>query len=214
MSSTEGKGGKEDGTAGFRWTNALLVIATIAAVSGVIALLIQRETAPGVQVSLPAPTPAPRLMAYVSGAVAQPGVYEFREGDRLEDAVEIAGGLLPDADASAVNMASLLEDERHYHFPVVGESRADASSVNGAESETVADPSEPSAGNSVDINAASIEQLRMLPGIGVVKAEAIVEFRNTYGLFSEASEIISVPGIGPAIYENLRHLITANPSAP
>ena len=64
----------------------------------------------------PTPTPPPHLKVYVSGAVTQPGVFSFREGDRLQEAVHFAGGLLPDLDASTVNMAVLLEDEQHYHL--------------------------------------------------------------------------------------------------
>ena len=86
----------------------------------------QQDTTPGIEVSLPTPTPTPELKVYVSGAVAQPGVYSFREGDRLQEAVHSAGGLLPDADATTVNMAALLEDEQHYHLPLAGESKDSA----------------------------------------------------------------------------------------
>ena len=154
-------------------------------------------------------------MAYVSGAVAQPGVYEFQRDDRLQDIVVSAGGLLADADDSAVNMAALLEDEQHYHFPTIRESEeltALADSTTDNQSPIPEAP--PSPENPLDINIASPEQLQALPGIGTVKAEAIVEFRQTYGPFGEASEITSVPGIGPATLENIRHLITVSPTDP
>ena len=225
MALTKDKGSNSDGASSQRWTNALIIIATVAAVSSVLVLLLRPETSPGIEVSLPTPTPPPQLKVFVSGAVAQPGVYSFQEGDRLQEAVHSAGGLLPDADASAVNMAALLEDEQHYHLPQVGESE------NGKEISTAAptssnptlsarntsptpDVATPSPDNPVNLNSASQERLQLLPGIGEVRAEAIIQFRETYGPFGETSEVTSVPGIGPATLENIRHLITVDTSIP
>ena len=217
MSSAEDKAAKPDDSSSQRWTNALLIIATVAAVSGVLALLFRPEASPGIEVSLPTSTPPPRLMVYVSGAVAQPGVYQFQEGDRLQDIIGSAGGLLAEADISTVNMAALLEDEQHFHFPTILESKevaaypsADSSTNNQSPTPEAA----PSPENPIDLNTASAEELQTLPGIGVVKAEAIVEFRDTYGPFGKTSEITSVPGIGPATYENMQHLITVAPIDP
>lgn len=156
-------------------------------------------------------------MAYVSGAVVQPGLYEFQRGDRLQNVVVSAGGLLPDADASAVNMAALLEDEQHYHFPTILESKEIAARAPNDSSpnnqppipQTTASPANP-----IDLNIASPEELQSLPGIGPAKAHAIVDFRNSHGPFGETSEIIAVPGIGPATLENIRHLITVAPTDP
>ena len=190
-----------------------------------LALLLRPEARPGIEVALPTPTPPPQLKVYVSGAVAQPGVYPFREGDRLQEAVHSAGGLLPDADASAVNMAALLEDEQHYHLPLAGESKDDAKGVTATPASTnptlsarntspTPDVAPPSPENPVNLNAASQARLQMLPGIGEVRAEAIIQFRETYGPFGETSEVTSVPGIGPATLENIRHLITVDTSIP
>ena len=118
---TQQDGDAAQEASGRRWSTVILAIATIAAISGVVALLIQRQTTPGIEVSLPVATPPPPVMIYVSGAVANPGVYEFQEGDRLQDVMLVAGGLLQDADPSAVNLSALLEDQQHYHFPKEGE---------------------------------------------------------------------------------------------
>ena len=190
MAPTKDKGSNSDSASSQRWINALLIIATVAAVSGVLALLLQPDTNPGIEVSLPTPTPTPELKVYVSGAVAQPGVYSFREGDRLQEAVHSAGGLLPDADATTVNMAALLEDEQHYHLPLAGESKDSATSVPTTASASsnllstaenlspTPDVATPSPDNPVNLNAASQARLQMLPGIGEVRAEAIIQFRE------------------------------------
>ena len=157
-------------------------------------------------------------MVYLSGAVAQPGVYEFQPGDRLQDLIGPAGGLQADADTTAVNMAALLEDEQHYHFPLVGETIGDTSNTPDAPSDrhpsSATELAPPSPDNPVNINSAPLEHLQSLPGIGVVKAEAIIDFRKAHGPFGEISEITSVPGIGPATLENIRHLITVAPTDP
>ena len=189
MAPTKDKGSNSDSASSQRWINALLIIATVAAVSGVLAFLLQQETTPGIEVSLPTPTPTPELKVYVSGAVAQPGVYSFREGDRLQEAVHSAGGLLPDADATTVNMAALLEDEQHYHLPLAGESKDDKEISTAAPASTnptlsarntspTPDVAAPSPDNPVNLNAASQARLQMLPGIGEVRAEAIIQFRE------------------------------------
>lgn len=54
-----------------------------------------------------APAKFPRIV-YVAGAVGQPGLYELEYGSRVPDAIESAGGLLPDAKAGPLNLAGML----------------------------------------------------------------------------------------------------------
>ena len=55
----------------------------------------------------------------------------------------------------------------------------------------------------VNINTASATQIaEALNGIGLTKAQAIVDYREAYGLFSRADEIVFVRGIGDSTYEN------------
>ena len=71
-------------------------------------------------------------------------------------------------------------------------------------------PEEPSGqGLKIDINTAGAEELQTLPGIGPVKAQAIIEYRNAYGGFVSTEEIMEVRGIGPATYEKIKDRITA-----
>jgi len=54
----------------------------------------------------------------------------------------------------------------------------------------------------VDINSASAEEIaEALNGIGLVKAQAIVDYREAYGAFSRADEIVFVRGIGDSTYQ-------------
>ncbi len=60
----------------------------------------------------------------------------------------------------------------------------------------------------VNINTTDIEELMTLPGIGEVKAQAIIEYRQLYGGFVSPEEITEVAGIGPVIYDRIREYIT------
>lgn len=149
----------------------------------------------------PAPTQAP-IVVDVSGAVAQPGVYQLSIGSRVEDAIAAAGGLLPEAFAEALNMAAPLADGSKVLVPMQSEqvsAPSDGQTTTG---------SAPQVNLPVNINTASLEILMSLPGIGEVKAQAIIDYRTEHGPFTAPEEIQNVHGIGPATYENLKDLIT------
>lgn len=62
----------------------------------------------------------------------------------------------------------------------------------------------------ININTASLQELQKLPGIGVVKASRIIEYRETYGGFKNIDEILNVKGIGPKTFEDIKEKITTN----
>jgi len=170
----------------------LLAALFIAAVAMGMALLMRRSTSPGLELVLPTSTPTPDARAYVSGAVGAPGVYLVQPDDRLADLVERAGGALDDADLSRVNLAQRVQDQDHFHIPRVGEVLPT-----------------PTAGKIlVNVNTASVQELTALPGIGEVKAGAIISYRESRGPFQAKDELMNVDGIGPSTYEGLRDLIT------
>jgi len=171
---------------------ALLVVLLVAAVSGGIAFLVRRSAPPGVEVLIPTPTPTEEARAYISGTVASPGVYTVPAEARLADLLQMAGGAQEGADLDAVNLAQRVRDQDHFHIPRIGE---------------VTPLAQPGDGR-IDINSASLELLDTLPGIGEVKAKAIVDYRERKGPFETTDELMNVEGIGPATYEKLRDLIT------
>lgn len=170
-----------------RWMPLALVLLFMLALAGGIALLVQRGNGGGVEVTLPEATPTPTLRAYMAGAVDRPGVYPFSDGDRLVDLLRMAGGPLEDADVSGLNMALRLRDEGHYYVPAVGETPPVTSQGGSGE-----------LGDVLDLNTATARDLETLPGIGTVKAKAIVEHRESVGRFADIEELLQVAGIGPA----------------
>lgn len=59
----------------------------------------------------------------------------------------------------------------------------------------------------INLNKATIDELASLPGIGSVKAQAIVEFREKYGAYQGIDELLYVPGIGKSLLADIRDLI-------
>ena len=142
----------------------------------------------------------PSIKIYITGQVKSPGVITLSEGDRLEDAIEIAGGALPDADLNRVNLAMKVKDEGMYHVPAVGEEISDDSSAMIANGETNSDAK-------VNINEADQAQLETLNGIGPAKAQKIIKYREESGGFQAIEEIMNVSGIGEKTFEGLKDQI-------
>lgn len=138
------------------------------------------------------------LVVDVGGAVNSPGVVRLADGARVEDALESAGGLTPDADTVSINRAAPLTDGMKVHVPRVGESPSSAPEAGGAE---------PAATELVSINHADEGELDALPGVGPATAAAIVEDREKNGPFSTLEDLMRVSGIGEKKYEDLVGLI-------
>lgn len=90
----------------------------------------------------------------------------------------------------------------------------------GASTATLADEAFPETTESgevialVNINADDAEKMaELLDGVGVVRAEAIVEYREAMGGFSELEDLLAVSGIGPATLENNRHKLVLDDQA-
>ncbi len=67
---------------------------------------------------LPAPTPEP-FVVQVNGEVGKPGVYSLPPGSRVVDAIQAAGGLLPQADVRTLNQAAPIQDGEMVWIPSV-----------------------------------------------------------------------------------------------
>ena len=138
------------------------------------------------------------LVVHVAGAVQNPGVYTLQDGSRVEDAITRAQ-LLPQSDADALNRAALLSDGQKIVVPFAGEAQT---SNLLTESETGTMPND-----KVNLNHATLAQLMTLPGIGEVKAQAIMQYRQEHNGFQTIDQLLQVSGIGSAIYSQIAHLV-------
>ncbi len=142
---------------------------------------------------------AATIEVYVSGAVQKPGVYPLHEGDRIEDALNAAGGATSDADTGSLNLALRLRDQDHIVVPREGESSAASSG------------STPFAGQTIDINSATAQELDALPGIGEVYSQRIVDSRDAEGSFHRPEELVERKILPQATFDKIKDLITVGP---
>jgi competence protein ComEA len=193
--------------------NALTILLGIMAgfaLAGVL-FFVARAPAGEAIVLQPAPTKSP-IAVHVIGAVPRPGLYEFVEGARVQDAIDAAGGLLSSANVDSINLAALLEDGQQLNIPYnAGEEPAQSFSTE----EELVLPTEESSENSdventelININTATVEELDSLPGIGPTIAQRIVDYRNENGPFNTIEDIQNVSGIGTSTFDEIKDLIT------
>lgn len=154
-----------------------------------------------------ASVPAGPVVVHVDGAVHRPGVVTLPVGGRVADAVDAAGGTTVEADTSLVNLARPVVDGELVVVPREGETPPAA--VAGGGQQAPAGGSATGGGDPlVDINTADTTALDGLPGIGPVLAERIVGHREEVGSFASVDDLGAVSGIGPAVLEDIRDLVT------
>jgi competence protein ComEA len=130
--------------------------------------------------------------------VKQPGLVRVPPGSRVADVLEAAGGPLPDADLSGVNLARKVGDGEQVAVGVPPAPDAGQAAANGGDG----GPAGP-----LDLNSAGIEQLDALPGVGPVTAQRIVEWRTRNGRFATVDQLREVEGIGERRLGQLRGLV-------
>ena len=131
----------------------------------------------------------------VDGAVVRPGVYRLKDGARVSQAIDAAGGLTAEADVTGLNRASKVADGQKIYVPKVGEQQA-AAAVGGAESSAATTPGAGSSSELVNINTASAAELQTLSGIGPSMAQSIIDERTQNGAFASVDDLMRVSGIG------------------
>jgi competence protein ComEA len=138
------------------------------------------------------------IRVYVTGAVANPGVYGMAPNLRWIDAVEAAGGHTSSADLQSINLATRLSDEDMIVVPSLGDSAAVAGH-SAAGSITV-----------VNINSATEAELDTLPGIGEVRAGRIVSSRNEVGPFTAIEDLLARELVPDSVFDEIAPLISVN----
>ena len=128
--------------------------------------------------------PSPEISVYVEGEVANPGIYNLENGDRVADAIEAAGGFTGNADQSSVNLSATPKDGAQIHVYRAGE-----------------------VPQKVNINTAEVWLLESLPGIGETLAQRIVDYRIANGYFQSIDDLKQVDGIGASGFEKIKDKI-------
>ncbi len=146
----------------------------------------------------------PEIVISVVGRVARPGLVRLPGESRVADALDAAGGALPDTDLSALNLARKLSDGEQLPVgvpPPPGQpatSGTVAGGVLGAPAGT---------SSTVDLNTATLAQLDALPGVGPVTAQRILDWRAAHGHFRSVDQLREVSGIGKSRFAQLKELV-------
>ena len=139
----------------------------------------------------------------VKGAVKSPGIYDLPVGSRVNDAVQKAGGLTEQADSKSLNLAQKVSDEALVYVPTKGEEVASQQAGSGTASST-------SKEKKVNINKASLEEIKQVKGLGGKRAQDIIDHRETNGKFKSVEELKKVSGIGAKTIEKLKDYVTVD----
>ena len=149
----------------------------------------------------------PRVYIYVCGAVELPGVYSLRQGSRLYEAVELAGGLTADADENCLNMARPITDGEQ--VVILTQEEALALKEAGTYFCPAGDTAQAAQDSGlVNINTATVTELTSVSGIGASRAQAIVDYREKNGSFGSIEDIKRVDGIKDGLFSKIKDKIT------
>lgn len=140
----------------------------------------------------------------VCGAVARPGVFALESGSRVYQALEAAGGILPEGSAVFINQAQILTDGQQVYVPTQEEAEQQGDSPPGLSAGGASAGSGDETSGKVNINTADETQLTTLSGIGPSKAQAIIAYREENGGFSSIEEIMNVQGIKEGTFGKIK----------
>ena len=148
-----------------------------------------------------------KIIVEIKGEVAKPDVYQLEEGSIIKDLIDMAGGVTEEADLSRINRA---EELLNHELIIIGNINDETESSvvqnnstyssNGNNSDKVS--------TLININTADLEQLNEITGIGNIKAQSIIDYREANGGFKSLEELKNVDGIGDKTFEKIKEQIT------
>lgn len=148
------------------------------------------------------------IIVHVMGAIKKDGIIEVKQGDRIADVIEKAGGITEEADLSKVNLAYRVSDGQKIYIPSINEKdiQTEEYITNEAGKNIIVEEEETNK-EKVNINTATQTELETLSGIGPSTALKIINYRNENGKFKTKEDIKNVPGIGEQKYESIKENI-------
>ncbi len=144
-------------------------------------------------------TAAAQIYVDIGGQVKNPGVYTVKEGTRVFEVIEKAGGLTEDAFIEQINQAEAVTDGQKIVIP---------SSEDVQQSLMPQTASGKDSSGLVNINSADSQTLQEIPGVGPATAEKIIAYRTENGRFSSIEDLKNVSGIGDKTFEKMKDKIT------
>ena len=140
------------------------------------------------------------IVVEIKGEVNNPDVYTLKEGSIIKDLIEIAGGLTSNADISNINRAKEIKNHELIVIRNINDINIEVESIEAKINQESDD-------GIININDADLSKLKEIPGIGDVKANAIILYREENGGFKSIEEIKKVDGIGEKTFEKIKNSI-------
>lgn len=140
------------------------------------------------------------IVVEIKGEVLKPDVYQLNEGSIVKDLIEAAGGLTNEANISNINRAKEL---KNHELIIIN----NINDINDAEDYADITMVEEEEDSTISINEADLSKLKEIPGIGDVKANAIIMYREENGGFKSIEELKNVDGIGEKTFEKIKNSI-------
>jgi competence protein ComEA len=146
------------------------------------------------------------IQVYVTGAVKHPGVYPLPPDARVYQLLQAAGGPLPNANLVALNLAAKLTDGQEVYVTILGETPPTyLGGVPGPG--TGGTPGvNTGSGQLVNINTASVDDLRQNLHISSTSAQNIVNYRLQHGNYTSVDELLQV--VSRSIYDRIKDMVT------
>ena len=158
-----------------------------------------------------------KIVVEIKGEVKKPNVYELKNGSRIYELIEEAGGPTNEADLSNINRALYLSDGQCIVIKNINDVESEEANLNESLNAEVTnsiptnssgDKGEKNESSVININTASKETLMTLNGIGESKAQAIIDYRDEIGGFKSVDDITNVSGIGEKTLEKIKDKIS------
>lgn len=140
------------------------------------------------------------ITVYINGEVKNPGVYKLKDNSRVEDLIKASGGFTEGANQYKLNLAKKLKDEDYLYVEKQIEDKNNGAAISNSNSSISQD-------GKVNINRASKEELKTIPGIGDVTAQKIIDYREKNGEFASIEDLKKVGRIGDKTLEKLKDKI-------
>ncbi len=193
---------------------ALGLVATALALSGAYFWGVSNASVTEVEILIPTPAP---VVVQVVGEIHAPGVYELKADDRVLSAIEAASGATEHADLESMNLAAIIKDGERIFVPPIPSNQSQSTpdkTTNpnpdepvGTAREVRQAQSDTRAAGPINLNTATLDELKALPGIGDTRANQIIAYRITLGRFSTLEQLLEISGIGEKTLEAVRPLV-------
>jgi len=168
------------------------------------------ETSNTTKLAVASVDPNGQLVVDIAGGVIHSGIYWLPAGSIIEDAIKASGGFSKSADLNAVgkniNRAQELTNHGKVYIPKIGDTNiVYSNSSTGSSTSSLGHSSDATL---ININTADNVELDLLPGIGAILSQRIIDYRLQNGNFTTVEDLKEVPGIGDKLFGQIKELVT------